>query len=262
MSAMRGQLRQLAHDALVAAPTLAGNNVFLPRDWPTNSGTMPNISVQTPKEHKTPRSGRNGPPLFTTTCWLQLRCQVAANDPVTVETNLETLIDQAEAVVMGLLILPQVPPGGGAAQQLFQQILQGEYEIDLSSDGSQHTGVATLMYGFEYPERFAPTISADLDGLNIVAADGAVPAVLLATSAATAAGNAVLTFAAAVPGAIVPGLAVFDATTAGAVQLGSEVQSVSGPTVTLTKTAIGSGVAAGDTIVFSGPLLAQADLNT
>lgn len=242
---MRGALRQMAHDAIVAAATLAGNNVFLPRDWPTNSAKMPNVSIQTPREDKANRTGRNGPPFFRTTSWLQLRVQVSGGDPAQVESDLETLVDQVEAAVMGLIILPP---------QQFEQIVQGQYEMTLSAEADKHYGEAVLLFGFEYPERFAAVLTAELDGLDVTVADG--PVLTLATAAPTANGSAVLNFG-SVPPAIVPGLTLADATTGGVIPPGSEVQSVTATTVTMTKTAIGGGVLAGDVIQFAGALLAE-----
>jgi hypothetical protein len=47
----RAMLRNLIVDALKNAPTLAGQNVFVPRDWPTFAGNCPCILVQS--YHKT-----------------------------------------------------------------------------------------------------------------------------------------------------------------------------------------------------------------
>lgn len=252
MSALRGQLRTLAHDALVTAATLAGANVFLPRDWPTNSATMPNISVQTPDEQKQ-SVGRNGPPQFTTTVWLQLRCQVAGTDAGQVESDLETLADQAELVIMGLVIV---------APQFVQQVRETQYKFEVSAEGALHTGEAILLFAVEYRERFDAVLSDTLGGLDVTVAQGPALAILPA-SGATAAGSAVLQFASPLPDAIAQRQLVWNRTTDGVLQLGSLVQSfdaVAG-TVTLTKTAIGSGVGQGDEIEFTGPVLATLTID-
>lgn len=108
MSAIRPYLRALAQQALLGN-TVAGENIFLPRTWPTNSAKMPNISIQTPREMKDDATRGNGVPHFVTVTWLQLRCQVTDADAGKVEDLLETLVDQAELAMMGLIALPPPP---------------------------------------------------------------------------------------------------------------------------------------------------------
>src|SRR5258707_881812 len=69
----------------------------------------------------------------------------------------------------------------------------------------------------------------------------------LTTSAATAAANATLTFA-AVPAAIVPGMEIVDLTKRSVIPDGAFVQSTTATTVVMNENAVGTGVANGDTI--------------
>jgi hypothetical protein len=108
MSAIRPYLRALAQQGLLAAETIAGTNIFLPRTWPTNSAVMPNISIQTPREMKDDATRGNGFPHFVTVTWLQLRCQVMGTDAGQIEDDLETLVDQAEQAMMALIAV--APP--------------------------------------------------------------------------------------------------------------------------------------------------------
>jgi hypothetical protein len=73
----------------------------------------------------------------------------------------------------------------------------------------------------------------------------------LTASAVTAAGSPTLTFAAAVPAWIVPGMRIFDHNSAAAIPLGTTVQSIAGSTVTMSANAAAPGVANGDVIGFS-----------
>lgn len=70
------------------------------------------------------------------------------------------------------------------------------------------------------------------------------------TNGTTAAGNAVLHFA-ATPAWVVQGMSVYDATGASLIPAGTTVLSVAGTTVTMSANAAGAGVGNGDTIVFS-----------
>lgn len=157
MSAFRGELRLLVQQALLAAGTLAGPNVFLPRDWPLNSAKMPALLLQTPRERKESR-GRSGIPQYETTTWLEVRGQTNGEDPVQVETDLETLADQVELVMMGFVV--------GPPQQL-EEIAAVETEFALSADGKRHLGEAVLRFALQYPESFVPSVPDNLLEVDI-----------------------------------------------------------------------------------------------
>ncbi len=253
MSALRGQLRDLAVNALLAAGTLAGTNVFRWRDTATTPATMPNVAVRTPREAKEDETDGNGPPRFTTTTWLECRCQVDNTDAVKAEADLETLVDQVEDVILGIVVGPP---------QYVKRVSAVDYEMELSSQGARHFGEAILRFGFEYRESYSPTLTASLKTVAITVAPAASPALVLVTTGATAAGGAVLSFGTGnVPATVVPGLAVGDLT-AGAIAIGTIVASVNlaAGTVTLNANVIAPGVALGDSIVFAGPIQAQADI--
>jgi hypothetical protein len=74
----------------------------------------------------------------------------------------------------------------------------------------------------------------------------------LNTSAATASGNATLTFA-AVPSTIVPGMAVTDTTSPTIIPAGTFVQSTTATTVVMNQNATGAGVGNGDGIQIGWP---------
>lgn len=254
MTALRGQLRQLAHDALVAAGTLAGSNIFLPRDLPTAAATMPNVSIQTPRWSQDDQTNGNSGPRFLTVIWLELRCQVQGANPAQVEADLETLSDEAELAMMGLIAGPP---------QLFRRIAQGNHELSLSSEGARHFGEAVLRFGFETTERFEPVITDTLSGLDVTVVAG--PALFAVAAVATAAGNAVLHFGAGnLPAGLAPGMVAVDRTTPDVIPENATVHAVNLSTgdVTLSANLIGAGVAIGDTIEFAGPILAEATFDT
>jgi len=76
------------------------------------------------------------------------------------------------------------------------------------------------------------------------------PSVSLSTTAATAAGNATLTFA-AVPASILVGMTVVDVSTSASIPPNTTVQSTTATTVVLNQNAAGTGVASGDSIRFT-----------
>lgn len=164
MSAFRGQLRSLAQSALLAAGTLAGNNVFLPRDWPLNSTKMPAILLQTPTERKESR-GKSGIPQFEAVTWLQVKCQLDGDDPGTVESNIETLADQVELALLGLAVGPP---------QIIDQIAAIETEMSLTAEGKRHIGEAILRFAVQYPEDYVPTAPDRLAEVDITLGHDAV----------------------------------------------------------------------------------------
>ena len=74
----------------------------------------------------------------------------------------------------------------------------------------------------------------------------------ITTSAATASGNATMTFA-SVPTSVVPGMAVTDLTNGAVIPAGTFVQSTTATTIVLNKTTTGGGVGNGDTIEIGWP---------
>lgn len=58
-------LHGVVADCIVEGPTMAGANVFRPRDWPTKPDVMPIVLVQAPREKKVGK-GRGGYTIFET----------------------------------------------------------------------------------------------------------------------------------------------------------------------------------------------------
>ncbi len=80
------------------------------------------------------------------------------------------------------------------------------------------------------------------------------------TSAVTASGGTVLTFP-SVPGNIIAGMTIADATSSAAIPAGASVESVTSTTVTLTTPVVSPGVGSGDSIVFSGTAATATNLS-
>lgn len=121
-----------------------------------------------------------------------------------------------------------------------------------------NAGAATLQLGG--PDAYAP-ISQTLTAQNVSA-----PITEIAT-VAVAAGTAVITLEGyagvappEVPEAVAVGMTVTNATSPSSILAGTTVLSKTSRSVTMSANAVGAGIAAGDTIVFTTPNKAGADL--
>jgi hypothetical protein len=164
MSTLRGQLRILAQQLLLAADTLAGDNVFLPRDWPLNTDKTPAISLQTPRWRHADRTNGLGPPQFWSTVHLAVHCQISApggsTGAGTVEENLETLAEQVETTLGQLIVGPP---------QLFRRLAEVTAEESFDSTGELHVGATDLTFAFEYSTGMDAVITDKLKSINITA---------------------------------------------------------------------------------------------
>jgi hypothetical protein len=96
------------------------------------------------------------------------------------------------------------------------------------------------------------TLSVSTHVYNITAASASANANTLVTNNTTAAGNATLHFASAVPAWVVAGLSIVDTTASGVIPANTQVLSTTSTTVVMTNNAAGAGVGNGDTIAFVG----------
>ncbi|MGC0155029.1 hypothetical protein ACPRNU_21430 [Chromobacterium vaccinii] len=147
----RTQLRSAVVAALQAANTLAGQKVYVPRDFPTTPPGMPLILVQTPMERKQGR-GPLGAPQFLTTATVAVNARVAGATAGQVESLLDTLCDQIENAVLT----------DYAVLRMAQQVLAVETEIEVTGQQREHLGEAWMRFDFEYPEVFEPSINQPL----------------------------------------------------------------------------------------------------
>jgi hypothetical protein len=158
MALMRETLRELTVTALSAANTLAGDNIYSPGDWPTNSDTMPAILVNANKEHK--ESGSRAQPNFTVTSFIEIEAKVLANSGEKARADLTQLCGQIEYAILtnyNIIIL-------------LQQISSVDIEVKYNSDSGKHIGHAKLDFGmefFEVPETPVNPQSLTVMGMNI-----------------------------------------------------------------------------------------------
>lgn len=141
----RSKLRTLAIDALKAAPTLAGNAVFI-YDWPTNIRQTP-IAILVNHDYDVKISNSRTVPNFTSTpeLILDLRCE-----DVTVEKarwKLDTLLDQVEQVIFT----------NYAIVKAIQQFSHVETKSQITSESDYHVASALMRIGMETFEIYQPT---------------------------------------------------------------------------------------------------------
>lgn len=147
------------------APTIAGANVFEPRDWPTELGIMPILLVQSPREVKE-SLGRNGAPQFTVTTCVHLVGRVTAP---------ATSGDAGAAAVLGVLGVFQRQIEVAVVNYtplmvLLQQVARVEVNKKVTSDAEQHVGEVTVDLYLEFyqgPEAFCPTTTNPLTEIAI-----------------------------------------------------------------------------------------------
>ncbi len=157
-------IRTLAVTALKTAATDAGDRVYSPRDWPTNSPDYPVLLVQTPFEQKH-SMGRNAPQ-FTTVTTVRITGRVEAFDSDTnngamlAEDALETLRLQVEQGVINSYELSRQT----------QQYKEVRSTIDVDSSGESHIGQLLYEIDVEYyqdPDDFFPVATTTLEGIDL-----------------------------------------------------------------------------------------------
>lgn len=154
----RAQLRDTAAAQLVAANTLAGASVFVPRDWPTNTGTYPAILVQAYRERKDAR-GHSQVPQFIATARLSIVGRIQGATAESVESQLDDFCEEIELAILTCQ----------AILQNVSRIAYVETDMGVSSEGRQHIGEVQLDFGLEY--------SVDIDPIedSSVSPSAAVP---------------------------------------------------------------------------------------
>lgn len=150
------QLRELVIAALKAANTLAGANVFAPRDTPLASSELPAIMVDDQREDSESR-GNAGFPAFLTTAILLVEAKVERETSEAVKADLSTLRRQIKvAALTDWSIIASV-----------EQVVGVRTETAISAEGKKHVGELRMQFAFRYPEDFEPVITDQLDGLDV-----------------------------------------------------------------------------------------------
>ncbi|GBQ92099.1 hypothetical protein AA23498_1366 [Acetobacter nitrogenifigens DSM 23921 = NBRC 105050] len=153
MTLYRAELREMAVDALKAANTIAGPNVFSARSLPVTDEALPALYLQVPDDDGV-SDGRSAPS-FTRTATLAIRGYVAAGTPEKSELVLEHLAEQIE-----LALMTSVPLMAAVQQVSFLRT-----QMLVSSDTGQHKGELRMLLGLEYTETY-PLPGTPLTGIT------------------------------------------------------------------------------------------------
>ena len=140
---LRSTFRQLAIDALLAANTLAGENVFL-YAWPTNTAKNPAIVVNWGRDVKISNSRTT--PNFTSTFTLRLDVRVEDTTMETASAKLDILLGQIEKAILA----------NYALNQKLQQFSHFETINITDSDSEFFIAQAVCDIGMETFELFSP----------------------------------------------------------------------------------------------------------
>ncbi|MGY2732387.1 hypothetical protein [Sphingomonas sp. UYP23] len=160
--------------AAVAAPnaTDAGDQVFSPGDWPTQSGQYSRLKARVATESKQ-SLGRGGGPEFTVTATFRFIGEVSAAPQFlnaganAAAAQILHLARQVEVAVIGLPAL---------YDERVQQFPTVQTEFSYNSDGETHLAGFQMDVAVEFyqgPEDFAQPVTTDLN--EVVAAWPAYP---------------------------------------------------------------------------------------
>ncbi|MDA8230151.1 MAG: hypothetical protein M0006_02310 [Magnetospirillum sp.] len=145
-------LRDAAVTALQAAGTLAGENVFSPRDWPTWNQQYPLLIVRTPEERAEAVAPRTWPPQFTTVVTLQVEAQLDATSESAADANIRLLTDQVKAALLQ------------NGQFIFNAEIQAfpswRVRLAVNEADRRHIGQAEISLDVELYQVYEPTIDA------------------------------------------------------------------------------------------------------
>lgn len=145
-------IRASAIDTIKAYGTDAGESVYSPRDWPTQSGQYPLIILRTPGEKKEASNPRYGPPEFNSTVTLVAVIRVESTTEADAEDQLEQLSVQVERAIL--------TSARFLHDNEVQQVTGVETAMNVTADGEMHIGEAVVMFHLEIHQVFAPVVDA------------------------------------------------------------------------------------------------------
>lgn len=160
-------LLDLSHAAVIAANTMAGDNIFRPGDWPTQPGQYPIGKMRLVKEDRISQ-GRSGPQSFTTTAHIQM--SLAVSEPAQLddagataaEAKLWAFKREVEIAIVNSMPLATA----------IQQISMMRSQLQFLGQGGEHLAGVQMDIAFEYyegPENFAPVDADDIEEFDVTA---------------------------------------------------------------------------------------------
>jgi hypothetical protein len=161
MTLMRDMLRQMTVAALKAADTDAGDNIFSPGDWPSDSDAMPALLISCKRERK--ESMTRAQPNFTTTAYIRVDARLEDTNEGDAQDSMNALCDQVEQAIL---------TNHDIIEQL-QQISSVETQMDIVSEGGKHVAQAVIEFGMEFyqsqEDYYAPVNPPQLNEITVQA---------------------------------------------------------------------------------------------
>lgn len=154
----REKMRQLVVAALEQARVPA--TIKSPADWSTVPAKLPAILVRAAGDRKE-SIGRNGPPQFTTTAFVELKLLVRATTAEDVQAQLAALGDAVEQAIFGNFALGQA----------IQQFASAEAVTEVTAEEKQHLGGTGIRLAIETYEEFEPFIGDFLEEVVVTATE-------------------------------------------------------------------------------------------
>ena len=150
------QLRGMMIAALLKANTLAGANVFAPRDIPLTDDELPGLTVDDQREESESR-GNVGFPAFHTTAILVVDAKVEGETPEAAKVDLATLRRQIKvAVLTDWDIITSI-----------EQVVAIRTETSISAGTKKHVGELRMQFALRYPEDFEMAVTDELQGVDV-----------------------------------------------------------------------------------------------
>jgi len=145
----RQQIRNAIQAAIQSAATAAGTRVFGPRELPTDPSMLPCVIVSSPPQERA-QSLVKGQPSFETVAYFPVTARVAAQTVESIDAQLETLIVQIKQAVFAYQPLIA----------LTERAVSVDTSTALLSEGQYKIAEANIVFAFEFPEFYSPSVSA------------------------------------------------------------------------------------------------------
>jgi hypothetical protein len=142
----RAQIRDAIVTALRNAQTLAGADVYAPRDWPETIVELPAIIVSMPSDHKE-NTGPFGP-RYNTTATIVVLGRLKGQTAIDAEAQLEAFANQIQNAILTDL----------ATLSLVEKFSTIDTETAITDNGEDQIGEISIAFGADFYEIFQPGI--------------------------------------------------------------------------------------------------------
>lgn len=151
MTTRRDIIRDNAVVALISSGTLAGENVFTPRTWPTSGANYPAIIVRTPATRRS-SLGPNGAPSFKSVVMLTVVGRLDAGSEAEADELMRVLAEQIEMAILG--------NSQFTFESEIQQFVDTATDLKVSAEAKRYLAEVHCAFSCEVFEMFQPNIDA------------------------------------------------------------------------------------------------------